>query len=241
MQIGAGTGKNNGIRGGHSQKGSVSPARLRAGLYRTGFYTVYFSWGGIMNVKAILSALLSTLIILMLLTACTPKSMINGRVVDAETENPIKGAAIAVRWYEDTPGSNTAMPRTIEVNQDFTDGDGNFKIPEHQDKNFVMGVYKEGYICWSSRSSFSNNVNMEAVTKSDTRAENGMVVRLERLKNGHSHDQHASYAVLVAEEVTTSKRSPFYEAIKPMFTRWRDNLREEFKQTFQQHNTPEPD
>ena len=199
-----------------------------------------------MNVKPILCALLSTLVILLLLTACTPKSMINGRVVDAETEVPIKGAAIAVRWYDNTPEKNTATPRTIEVSQDFTDGEGNFKFPEHQDKNFVMGVYKEGYICWSSRSSFSNNVNMVAVPKSDARAENGMVVRLERLKNGHSHDQHASYAVLVAEEVTTSKRSPFYKAIKPMFTRWRDNLREEFKKTFGQknapvkHRTPEP-
>ena len=72
-----------------------------------------------------------------------------------------------------------------------------------------MGVYKEGYICWSSRSSFSYNVNMISIPKTDTGAQNGMVVRMDRLKGEHSRDQHASFTVLVAEEVTTSKKSPF--------------------------------
>jgi hypothetical protein len=46
--------------------------------------------------------------------------------------------------------------------------------------------------------------------------------------------------VLVAEDVTESKQSPFYKAIKPLFKRWRDNLREQFRKTFSKHQTPEP-
>jgi hypothetical protein len=171
--------------------------------------------------------------------------MINGRVVDAETQHPIEGAAVAIRWYENQAGSDAATTRTIDVNQDLSDDDGNFEFPDYQNKNYVMGVYKEGYICWSSHSSFSNGTQSVAVLKDDMPVQNDMVVRLERLKGGHSQDQHASFAVLVAEEVTASKQSPFYEAIKPLFKRWRDNLREEFKKTFGRkptpHRTPEPD
>jgi hypothetical protein len=55
---------------------------------------------------------------------------------------------------------------------------------------------------------------------------------LEPLKEGYSQDQHAGFTVLVAEEVTASKKSPFYKAIKPLFRRWRDNMRQRFKKMF---------
>ena len=180
----------------------------------------------------------------LLLAACTPKYIINGRVLDAETQYPIEGAAVAIRWYEDQDGNVSTKTRTVDVNQGVSDAKGKFKFQRHQDKNYVMGVYKEGYICWSSRSSFASGNGPVAVPKTDTRVENDMVVRLERLKGGHSKDQHASFTVLVAEEVTASKHSLFYKAIKPMFKRWRNSLREEFKKTFGRkptpHKTPEP-
>ncbi len=194
-----------------------------------------------MKAKSTGISLLSTFVFLgLILSACTPKCIINGRVVDAETQYPIKGAAVAIRWYENGDPNGATTTRTIDVNQGLSDGDGKFKFPDHKDKDYVMGVYKEGYICWSSRSRFSNGSHTAAVAKSNKRVHNDMVVRLERLKGGHSEDQHASFTVLVAEEVTASKKSPFYEAIKPLFKRWRDNLREEFKKTFQRHKTSNP-
>ena len=173
------------------------------------------------------------------LAACTPKYIIKARVVDAETQYPIEGAAVAIRWYENHGSNGSAKTRTIDVNQGLSDAEGTFKFPRHQDKNYVMGVYKEGYICWSSRSSFSNGNGSVAIPKTDTPVQNDMVVQLERLKGGDSEDQHASFTVLVAEEVTASKKSPFYEAIKPLFRRWRDNLREEFKKTFGRQRSPQ--
>jgi hypothetical protein len=192
-----------------------------------------------MKATSIRATLFSTFIFWgLFLMACTPKCIINGRVVDAETQYPIEGAAVAIRWYENHDSNGSAKTRTIDVNQDLSDAEGKFKFPHHEDKNYVMGVYKEGYICWSSHSSFSNGNRSVAVPKTDTRAQNDMVVQLERLKRGHSEDQHASFTVLVAEEVTASKKSPFYEAIKPLFKRWRDNLREEFRKTFGRNSSP---
>ena len=192
-----------------------------------------------MKAKSTRITSLSTFILLgLILAACTPKCMLNGRVVGAETQYPIEGAAVAIRWYENIDNNGAATTRTIDVNQGLSDEDGKFKFPDHRNNNYVMGVYKEGYICWSSRSRFSNGAKPAAIPKSDQEVQNEMVVRLERLKGGHSEDQHASFTVLVAEEVTASKQSPFYEAIKPLFQRWRNNLREEFKKTFGKQHSP---
>ena len=194
-----------------------------------------------MKTKSIKSALvLAGTLVFISLAACAPKSIINGRVVDAETEHPIKGAAVAIRWVEEPHESNSAASKAFDSTQDFSDKDGYFKIPDHPDKNFVMGVYKEGYICWSNRSSFTDGKKEATIARQNMRVENGMLVRLEPLKAGHSQDQHASFTVLVAEEVTESKQSPFYEAIMPLFKSWRDNLREQFRKTFGQDKSPEP-
>ena len=175
---------------------------------------------------------LTVLILLISLAACAPKCIINGRVVDAETEHPIKGAAVAIRWVEAPLETKPATSQPLDSAQDFSDENGYFKIPDHSDNNFVMGVYKEGYICWSNRSRFTNDKKDATIARQNIRLENGMLVRLEPLKAGHSQDQHASFTVLVAEEVTESKHSPFYNAIMPLFKRWRDNLREQFQKTF---------
>lgn len=183
---------------------------------------------------------LTGILLFLSLAACAPKCIINGRVVDAETEHPIKGAAVAIRWVEDQSETNSATSQIFDSAQDFSDKDGYFNIPDHSDKNFAMGVYKEGYICWSNRSSFTNGKKEATIARQNILVADGMRVRLEPLKAGHSRDQHAGFTVLVAEEVTESKQSPFYNAIKPLFNRWRDNLRKQFRKTFDQHRSPEP-
>ncbi len=185
--------------------------------------------------------LLMFIILSLTIAACAPKYMINGRVLDAETQHPIKGAAVAIRWYENSTDADSPETRTDDVSQTLSDAEGNFVFTDYPDKNLVMAVYKDGYICWSSRSSFSNTAKAAVVPKESTRPRDGMQVRLERLKAGHSQDQHASFTVLVAEEVSASKKSPFYEAIKPVFRRWRDSLREEFKKAFGSKKSTEPE
>ncbi len=93
-----------------------------------------------MKAKFIKPALLLTGILFFLsLVGCTPKCIINGRVVDAETEHPIKGASVAVRWYEDPPETNSGTTQTSNFARDLADEDGYFTIPDRADKNFVMG------------------------------------------------------------------------------------------------------
>jgi hypothetical protein len=184
--------------------------------------------------------LLTSISLFFSLAACAPKHIINGRVVDAETDQPIKGAAVAIRWFEDQPDNNSGPVGTFDVAQDLSNKDGGFNIPDYPDKNLVMGVYKEGYICWSSRSSFSNSQNPPAIPRQTPRIEDGIEVRLEPLKEGDSQDQHAGFTVLVAEEVTASKKSPFYKAIKPLFKRWRDNMRKQFKKMFGKEQSAPP-
>ena len=194
-----------------------------------------------MKASPIKHALLLTGIALFLsLAACAPKNIISGRVVDAETDQPIKGAAVAIRWFENQSDNNSSTADTFDAAQDLSNKNGSFNIPDHPDNNFVMGVYKEGYICWSSNSSFSNSKKQAAITRQNSRIEDGMEVRLEPLKEGYSRDQHAGFTVLVAEEVTASKKSPFYKAIKPLFKRWRDNIRKEFQKIFGKEESAEP-
>ena len=173
------------------------------------------------------------------LAACTPKSIIKGRVVDAETGRPIKEAAVAIRWFDNQSEDDSGTVHTYDAAQDQSDKDGNFSIPEYQDRKYVMGVYKEGYICWSSHSDFSSGTQEKTSIRFPPNVENGMEIRLEPLKEGHSRDKHAGFTVLVAEEVTESKKGPFYKAIMPLFRKWRDNLRKEFQKKMEHKNTIE--
>ena len=174
------------------------------------------------------------------LTACASKSIINGRIVDAETGQPIKEAAVAIRWFESQPEDNSKTVHTFDAAQDLSDKDGNFSIPEYQNRKYAMGVYKEGYICWSNRSDFSSDIPENASLKFPPNVENGMEIRLAPLKEVHSRDKHAGFAVLVAGEVTESKKGPFYKAIMPLFRKWRDNLRNEFRKRIGHKSTAEP-
>ncbi len=49
---------------------------------------------------------LTSIALFLSLAACAPKCIINGRVVDAETDRPIRGAAVAIRWLENQSENN---------------------------------------------------------------------------------------------------------------------------------------
>ena len=183
---------------------------------------------------------LTSIALFLSLAACAPKCIINGRVVDAETDRPIRGAAVAIRWLENQSENNSSTVHTFDAVQDLSDKDGNFSIPEYQNKKYAMGVYKEGYICWSSRSNFSSGTQEKTSLKFPPRVENGMEIRLAPLKEGHSRDKHAGFTVLVAGEVAESNKGPFYKAIMPLFRQWRDNLRKEFRKKMGHENTVDP-
>ena len=97
--------------------------------------------------------------------ACSPKSMIKGRVRDAETHQPLSGVAVAIRWLKNTLEGPSAKTVTFDAVQTLSDGQGVFLIPEYPEKKFILGLYKAGYICWSSRDIFSKDADKAETDK----------------------------------------------------------------------------
>jgi len=179
--------------------------------------------------------LISCALILSLIN-CSPKRVVRGRVMDAESQQPIKGAAVAIKWYTDSSGQQSADIKTVDAAQALSDDEGVFKIPEYPDMKYVLGVYKNGYICWSSHDVFSIQPEVAAKEKYPVKKghqiKDGMEIRLLPLKNEHSRKLHAGFTVMVAGESTNKPYGPFHQAIEPEFNLWRENLRKDFQKQF---------
>ena len=76
--------------------------------------------------------ILTCLVLFIFLISCSPKCVVRGRVVDAETRQPIKGAAVAIRWYTDNSTQQSPGPETLDAVQALSDDKGVFLIPQHQ-------------------------------------------------------------------------------------------------------------
>ena len=178
----------------------------------------------------------STVICLFLvisLISCSPKCVVRGRVVDAASQQPIKGAAVAIRWYTDFPDKPSAKTGTVNAVQAVSDAKGVFTIPEYSEKKYVLGVYKNGYICWSSRDIFTID---SGISRTETyrkrkhhRIKDGMQIELEPLQRIYPKELHAGFTVMVAGESTDSDMGPFHRAIQPEYRLWRENLRKDFQ------------
>ena len=173
------------------------------------------------------------LVVFIFLVSCSPKCVVRGRVVDSETRQPIKGAAVAIRWYTDDSAPQSAVPQTPDAIQELSDDKGFFLIPEYPDKKYVLGVYKTGYICWSSRDIFLIDPAVigadEYLQRKNYLLKDGMQIDLKPLKDSHVRDLHAGFTVMVAGEATDIDSGPFHEAIQPEYKRWRENLRKDFQ------------
>ncbi|MFZ2629949.1 MAG: hypothetical protein WA081_10800 [Desulfosalsimonadaceae bacterium] len=90
-------------------------------------------------------------------SACGMKQMVSGRVVDANTGEPIEGAAVAIEWihYKWGPPGLPTPREYLGTTVMLTDPQGSFTIPRYLWRSYYMGVYKEGYICWSSEDIFN--------------------------------------------------------------------------------------
>ena len=176
--------------------------------------------------------LISCVLILSLIT-CSPKRVVRGRVMDAESRQPIQSAAVAIKWYTDSSGQPSTGVKTVDAAQALSDDKGIFIIPEYSDKKYILGVYKNGYICWSSQDVFLNQPSAAAREKypgkTGYQIKDGMEIKLVPFKKEHSRNLHAGFTVMVAGESTDKPQGPFHQAIEPEFKLWRENLRKDFQ------------
>ncbi len=184
-------------------------------------------------------------VLLALTMACSPKfviqgEMVQGRVVQNDTGMPIADAAVAIRWISNQDHRDTGKSTTFKASQDVSDEDGLFHIPKFKNRDYALGVYKEGYVCWYNRDSFLKNEgitenNPGHVTKIPL-LENGMEIRLSPFRDSYSRERHAGFTVLVAGECTDTHNGPFNRAIRSEHNKWRDNLRNKYRKLFSKMN-----
>ena len=177
-------------------------------------------------------------------TACSPKyiiqgEIIQGRVVSDDSGNPIADAAVAIRWLRDPDHLESSRSTTFKAAQDVSDEQGVFNIPVFPDRDYVMGVYKKGYICWSSKEDFFSNPQGQDHHKAQLRnspvIEDGLEIRLKPFREAYSREQHAGFVVLVAGECTDTHSGPFNKAIESENELWRDNLRKNFRKSLMKY------
>ena len=168
--------------------------------------------------------------------ACSPKCVIRGQVVDAETRQPIMGAAVAIRWLEDKQEGPTAETTTFDAIQTLSNSQGVFLMPDHPEKKYILGIYKAGYICWSSRNIFTTGSDENSSTRNRAREsyqfKDGMQIELMAFNAEVSKELHAGFTVMVAAESTAGQSGLFHEAIESEFRLWRKSLREDFQNQF---------
>jgi hypothetical protein len=137
---------------------------------------------------------------------------ITGKVIDAQTQQPIEGAVVLVEWTKTKglPGmSYTESAKVIEV---ISDKEGKIEISGNINP-FVnpphVTVYKKGYVAWNNEYIFPDYSK-----RTDFKWENGCVFKLEHFKQEYSYDKHVSFISGLILSGPLEKKKLMLEAIK---------------------------
>jgi hypothetical protein len=145
-----------------------------------------------MKLKRLL-AVVAAIALALVLISWPVRWMVTGQVVDAETDEPIENAVATIMWTEPGPGP-PGLRGTVatERAEDVSDARGRFRLPKFSSllgvQEFRMAVYKKGYICWNSAFIFPSKERRTGFIPGD-----GMIIRLEPLKEQHSRELHAVF------------------------------------------------
>jgi len=163
-------------------------------------------------VKIRLFAIIS---IALLITGCYVG--ISGRVIDAETQQPVEGAVVLVEWTK-KHGWGDAWTESYKVVEVISDKDGNVSIdgcysPFVRDPDVT--VYKKGYVAWNNRILFPSSQK-----RKDFQWEQNYIFQLSRFKSEYSHDAHVDF---IRMSINSSINSKSKRTIKAAFE-WEADL-----------------
>lgn len=149
---------------------------------------------------------------------CGIRYMIQGQVLDAETGEPVEGAAVAIKWYEYKISAPYASGyNEVETAEDLTDTKGFFQLPKYSFKQYFMGVYKSGYVCWNSDTIFypdRTSYEKRFEKRKGHEINNDMVVKLSPFRDSYPRDEHATYTVNVWRKLSIRGLGIFEKAIE---------------------------
>jgi hypothetical protein len=89
-------------------------------------------------------------LVLTMLAGCGPISPLfaggpyKGRVIDAETKEPIVGAVVLAVWYRRAPGLGGPSQGFLDAEETLTDKNGEFVIGEHPPASLIPGTWVDG-------------------------------------------------------------------------------------------------
>lgn len=170
-----------------------------------------------MNCRLMIIVLLTFLA----LTGCyLPMS---GRVIDAETNEPIEGAVVVVEWAIQH-GFGLTYHTVYKIAETETDKKGRFSLPGAYNP-FVdepeLVIYKRGYVVWSNRGFLTakndENGKIEMVGEKRTDYdvwEHGYVYKLGLFKEGYSHYMNYQLMNPTMMGLDVSKTPHYLEAIR---------------------------
>ncbi|BBO68851.1 hypothetical protein DSCA_27810 [Desulfosarcina alkanivorans] len=141
---------------------------------------------------------------------------IKGSVIDAQTKKPVVGAVIAVKWfrYKLAPIGLPTPKERYGTTEEITDSQGSFKIPNYPFGSHFIGIYKKGYVCWSSDSVFNphGKDEDEMIVRRWLDVKHGMVIKLEPKTEGFPEVEHASF-VCMDVDIKLSSPTPMFDKV----------------------------
>lgn len=113
---------------------------------------------------------------------------IRGRVIDAETQQPIEGAVVLVEWTK-THGIGEHWTESAKVVEVVSDKEGRVELPGCYDP-FVRSpnvtIYKKGYVAWNNYLIFRGTTER----RMDYEWKSGYVFNLEKFMSNYSYINH---------------------------------------------------
>ena len=115
---------------------------------------------------------------------------ISGRVIDAETNQPIEGAVVLVEWTK-TIGYGLTRTESYKVIEVLSDKEGHYDLPGCYSP-FVNSpdvlVYKIGYVAWNNKLIFPKYEK-----RSEYQWRNNDIYKMQKFKSEYSINAHMNF------------------------------------------------